>query len=91
MRYLRVRVGDQNKGTSSGVDCITSSGIDGVIFDHISAGWGIDAIHDNRVGGNFTLQWSIYGETLHDSIHYEKVPIPSLGLSGDDRKHKSSP
>ena len=79
MRYIRLRIGDQNKGTSSGADCITSSNISDVIFDHISAGWGIDAIHDNRGGGHFTLQWSIYGETLHDSIHYEKMPHSKLG------------
>jgi hypothetical protein len=79
MRYIRPRLGDQNKGSSSGADCITSSNISDVIFDHISAGWGIDAIHDNRKGGNFTLQWSIYGETLHDSIHYEKMPHSKLG------------
>lgn len=79
MRYIRLRMGDQNKGSSSGADCITSSNISDVIFDHISAGWGIDAIHDNRGGGHFTLQWSIYGETLHDSIHYEKMPHSKLG------------
>ena len=89
MRYLRVRMGDQNKGTSSGADCITSSKIYDVIFDHISAGWGIDAIHDSRVGGNFTLQWSIYGETLHDSIHYEKRPHSKLGSFRETTKNIS--
>ena len=79
MRYIRIRVGDQNKDDSSGADCITSSNISDVIFDHISAGWGIDAIHDNRGGGHFTLQWSIYGETLHDSIHYKNMPHSKLG------------
>ena len=79
MRYIRIRVGDQNKEDSSGADCITSSNISDVIFDHISAGWGIDAIHDNRGGGHFTLQWSIYGETLHDSIHYKNMPHSKLG------------
>ena len=50
-----------------------------IIFDHISVGWGIDAIHDLRRGGNFTLQWSIYGETLHNSLHYEGVAHSKLG------------
>lgn len=89
MRYIRVRLGDQNKGTSSGADCITSSKISDVIFDHLSAGWGIDAIHDNRVGGNFTLQWSIYGETLHDTIHYEGMPHSKLGSMRETTKNIS--
>lgn len=89
MRYVRIRLGDQNKGDSSGADCITSSKISDVIFDHISAGWGIDAIHDNRGGGNFTLQWSIYGETLHDSIHYEKLPHSKLGSFRETTKNIS--
>jgi hypothetical protein len=89
MRYFRIRLGDQNKGTSSGADCITSSKISDVIFDHISAGWGIDSIHDNREGGHFTLQWSIYGETLHDSIHYEKIPHSKLGSMRETTKNIS--
>jgi hypothetical protein len=89
MRYVRIRLGDQNKGTSNGADCITSSKISDVIFDHISAGWGIDAIHDNREGGNFTLQWSIYGETLHDSIHYKKEPHSKLGSFRETTKNIS--
>ena len=89
LRYIRLRIGDQNKGTSSGADCITSSNISDVIFDHISAGWGIDAIHDNRGGGRFTLQWSIYGETLHDSIHYKKTPHSKLGSFRETTKNIS--
>lgn len=89
MRYIRIRLGDQNKGDSSGADCITSSKISDVIFDHISSGWGIDAIHDNREGGDFTLQWSIYGETLHDSIHYERGPHSKLGSFRETTKNIS--
>ena len=89
VRYIRIRMGDQNKGTSSGADCITSSKISDVIFDHVSAGWGIDAIHDNRAGGNFTLQWSIYGETLHDTIHYKGMPHSKLGSFRETTKNIS--
>jgi hypothetical protein len=89
MRYIRIRMGDQNKGSSSGADCVTSSKISDVIFDHISAGWGIDAIHDNREGGHFTLQWSIYGETLHDTIHYEGKPHSKLGSFRETTKNIS--
>lgn len=83
LRFLRVRMGDQNKGTSSGDDCITSDDVSDIIFDHISAGWGIDAIHDLRREGNITLQWSIYGETLHNSIHYEGGSHSKLGSFRD--------
>jgi hypothetical protein len=89
MRYIRIRMGDENKGSSSGADCITSEKISDVIFDHISVGWGIDAIHDNRKGGNFTLQWSIYGETLHDTIHYEGAPHSKLGSMRETTKNIS--
>jgi hypothetical protein len=71
VRYLRIRLGDQNKPRPSGPDCIDTTDIDHVIFDHISAGWGIDGNHDLRRGGNFTLQWSIYAEALNHSLHDE--------------------
>src|SRR5947208_16110986 len=48
---------------------MTTDDIDHVIFDHITSSWGIDGNHDLRRGGNFTLQWSIYAEALHRSIH----------------------
>jgi pectate lyase len=71
VRYLRIRLGDQNKPRPSGPDCIDTTDIDHVIFDHLSAGWGIDGNHDLRRGGNFTLQWSIYAEALNESLHDE--------------------
>src|SRR5262245_37514898 len=71
VRYLRVRLGDQNKPRPTGPDCIDTTDIDHVIFDHLSAGWGIDGNHDLRRGGNFTLQWSIYAEALNHSLHDE--------------------
>ena len=69
VRYIRFRLGDRNKPRPSGPDCINTDDVDHVIFDHITATWGIDGNHDLRRGGNFTLQWSIYAEALHDSIH----------------------
>jgi hypothetical protein len=53
----------------SGPDCLNTDDIDHVIFDHLSASWGIDGNHDLRRGGNFTLQWSIYAEALNESLH----------------------
>ncbi|WP_010582914.1 pectate lyase family protein [Schlesneria paludicola] len=70
VRYLRIRLGDQNKSvTSGGIDGMTTNDIDHVIFDHLTGTWGIDGNHDLRRGGNFTLQWSIYAEALNHSLH----------------------
>ena len=71
VRYLRVRLGDQNKPPGSGPDCLNTNDINHVIFDHLSASWGIDGNHDLRRGGNFTLQWSIYAEALNESLHHK--------------------
>ena len=69
VRYVRFRLGDENKPKPSGPDCVNTTDVDHVIFDHISVSWGIDGNHDLRRGGNFTLQWSIYAEALNDSLH----------------------
>ncbi len=68
VRYIRVRLGDKNKPANSGPDAIQTNDVSNIIFDHISASWGIDGIHDLR-GEKFTLQWSIYGEALNNSLH----------------------
>ena len=71
VRYLRVRLGDQNKPPDAAPDGITTNDVDHIIFDHISASWGIDGNHDLRRGGHFTLQWSIYAEALNHSLHHK--------------------
>lgn len=69
VRYLRIRLGDKNKPPNQGDDNINTDDVDHLIFDHLSASWGIDGNHDLRRGGNFTLQWSIYAEALNRSLH----------------------
>lgn len=70
VRYLRIRLGDQNKSEKSGgIDGMTTNDVDHVIFDHLTSTWGIDGNHDLRRGGHFTLQWSIYAEALNHSLH----------------------
>lgn len=71
VRYLRFRLGDQNKpfGAAGGDDTLNTEWIDRVIFDHCSLSWAIDGTHDLRYGGNFTMQWSIISESLNHSIH----------------------
>lgn len=68
IRYIRVRLGDQDE-EKGGADTMTTDNIDNVIIDHVSASWAIDGTHDFRNGKNFTIQWSILSEALHDSIH----------------------
>ena len=68
VRYMRFRLGDENKEAPAGYDAIETNGVSNIIFDHVSASWGIDGIHDLR-GELFTLQWSIYGEALNNSLH----------------------
>ena len=71
VRYLRLRLGDQNKptGARGGDDVFNTDDIDRVIVDHCSLSWAIDGTHDLRRGGNFTMQWSIISESLNHSLH----------------------
>lgn len=71
VRYLRCRLGDQNKaiGAKGGDDTLNTEDVDRVIFDHCSLSWAIDGTHDLRRGGNFTLQWCILSEALNQSLH----------------------
>lgn len=71
VRYLRCRLGDQNKpkGAKGGDDTLNTEDVDQVIFDHCSLSWAIDGTHDLRRGGNFTLQWCILSEALNQSLH----------------------
>ena len=68
VRYMRFRLGDENKPTG-GYDTVTTDDIDRVIIDHCSLSWAIDGTHDLRRGGNFTLQWCILSEALNNSLH----------------------
>lgn len=71
VRYLRVRLGDENKakGAKGGDDAFNSNDIDQMIIDHCSLSWAIDGTHDLRRGGNVTVQWCILSEALNRSLH----------------------
>lgn len=71
VRYLRMRLGDENKTreTKGADDTLVTDDIDRVIIDHCSLSWAIDGTHDLRRGGNFTLQWCIISEALNESLH----------------------
>ena len=73
VRYLRIRVGDENKTAPSNPDCIRVDDDDHIILDHLSLSWGIDGNGDFRGLKHATVQWSIFSEALHDSgLHREK-------------------
>ena len=57
VRYLRVRLGDENKPAGSGPDCITVDYCDHIILDHLSLSWGIDGNGDFRGLKRVILQW----------------------------------
>jgi hypothetical protein len=84
VRFIRFRHGDE---TAKSGDGITTNYVSDYIFDHISAGWTIDGIHDLRGGGKFTLQWSIYSEALNMSTHYRHAAHAMLGSFREIRKN----
>ena len=71
IRYIRLRLGDQNKVGDEAPDVMTIDRCENVILDHVSMSWGVDGICDTRGCKNYTIQWCIFSEALHESIHPE--------------------
>lgn len=69
IRYIRIRLGDQNKKGDEAPDTLTIDSCENIILDHLSLSWSIDGICDTRACKNYTIQWCILSEALHDSIH----------------------
>jgi pectate lyase len=71
VRYLRLRLGDQNKqkGAKGGDDTFNTDDVENLIVDHCSLSWAVDGTHDLRRGGNVTVQWCILSEALNQSLH----------------------
>jgi hypothetical protein len=92
IRYLRFRLGDENKavGAKGGDDTFNTEDVDRIIIDHCSFSWAIDGTHDLRRGGNFTLQWCILSEALNASLHEKGAHAMAASyrdLSGDVTLH----
>lgn len=70
IRDIHTRVGDSN-GTSTGGMGLGSC--NNCIVDHCSISWATDEGFSSRSAANITFQWSIIGESLHDSVHYDST------------------
>jgi pectate lyase len=102
IRGVRARTGDESGGTSptsrDGIN-ISSSTADtevyNIILDHTSVAWGVDENYAIWKGSgrpdvhDITIQWSITGEALYDSIHLDEgasSPAPhSMGMLLGDK------
>jgi len=71
VRYLRCRLGDQNKtiGAKGRDDTFNTEDVERLMVDHCSFSWAIDGTHDLRRGGSVTVQWCILSEALNHSLH----------------------
>ncbi|MDF2659676.1 MAG: hypothetical protein K0Q94_2467 [Paenibacillus sp.] len=65
VRYMRFRLGDIN---NMEVDALYARG-ENIIIDHCSFSWGTDEVLSLYNNKNVTVQWSIVGEALANSIH----------------------
>jgi hypothetical protein len=69
VRYIRVRPGDV-QGIELDAVTVQGSSTRNVILDHISATWAVDeTVTTTGVIGEVTVQWSIIGSALHNSVH----------------------
>lgn len=66
LRFLRMRLGDLREQQQ---DAFGSRYSENVIIDHCSFSWGVDEVASMYQNRNFTLQWSIISEALHNSVH----------------------
>lgn len=67
VRYLRFRLGDAH--VDDGDDTIWGRYRQNIILDHCSMSWCVDECASFYANKNFTMQWCLLGESLHNSGH----------------------
>lgn len=67
VRYLRVRMGDENRVAEDAIAVYTNA--HNTIVDHCSASWAVDETISATNAKNVTVQWCIISESLNKSVH----------------------
>lgn len=66
MRYMRFRLGDVNNFEA---DAGYAGSRKNLIIDHCTFTWGVDEVFSIYPNENVTVQWSLFGEALDNSVH----------------------
>lgn len=66
IRFIRVRLGDLKEQQADAFGCRYASD---VMIDHCTFSWAVDETATAYQNKNFTMQWCIISEALHNSVH----------------------